>query len=90
MPLLLLILLSSLAYADPLLDSILGYRYVPREEFETYQTEIQETYTPDEYGNSETGEGPFFYSWDDIYLCQYCETEIIYEDVGDTLDTYSY
>lgn len=75
MPILFLIW-ASLSYADPLLDAILGYKYVPVEQV-VYEESYEEPYYPDEFGNNETGEGPFHYSWDNIYLCEYCDTEII-------------
>lgn len=61
MPILFLIW-ASLSFADPLLDAIMGCETTP-----TYQEPIPyvEPYTPDEFGNQETGEGPFHYSWDE-------------------------
>jgi hypothetical protein len=87
MPILLILLWSTMALADPLLDSILGYKYVPVHEYQTIQYEPQEQDWRDEAPTE--GE---HYSWDNLYLCQYCDTEIIidpYEDMSED-DAYYY
>lgn len=74
MPILLLFW-ASLSFADPLLDAIMGCESTP---YYQEPIEYEEPYVPDEYGNNETGEGPFFYSWDNLYLDnRNGETEII-------------
>lgn len=55
---------------DPLLMAIYS-DYQTRQVREVDQEQVEE------YGQSEVSDDSEHYSWDNLYLCDYCDTEII-------------
>lgn len=74
-----MILTTSTARADLLLDIMLGNYDVPE------QTTAESDYEH-EYGNS-SGE-PEHYSWDNLYPCHYCGIEVIVDPYAESSSDY--
>lgn len=88
MPVIILILILNLAHADPLLDAILGYRYVPVGDVIKIDSEVTDVYR--DQGEDHSLDNGEHYSWDNLYLCQFCDTEIIIEDYSDLREVYHF
>jgi hypothetical protein len=88
MPVIIFLILLNIAQADPLLDAILGYRYVPVDEVEKIDSEVIDVYQ--DQGEDHSLDNGEHYSWDNIYLCQFCDTEIIIEDYSDLREVYNF
>jgi hypothetical protein len=86
MPMIILLIMLNVANADPLLDAILGYKYVPVNEVGKFDSEVEDVYQ--DQGEDHSLDNGEHYSWDNIYLCQFCDTEIIIEDYSDLSEVY--
>jgi hypothetical protein len=84
MPLIILCLILQFAHADALLDAIYSSIYSPI--YTTYAPPTQNAYQnnpSDEYESFDAyGDQTEHYSWDNLYLCQFCDTEIIIDPYG--------
>jgi len=86
MPLILFLMLFNTAHSDALLDAILG---INSQSYTSYPTTTQNTYVDDseEYFDA-YGDSTEHYSWDNLYLCQYCDTEIIIDPYNKGFNDY--